>query len=103
MVFSRVISTSVVGVEGYIVEVEVDLTPGVPSFTTVGLPEGAVRESKERVQSALKNSGFALPMKRIIVNLAPADVKKEGSAFDLPIAVGVLAALGFVCLRTHTG
>lgn len=92
--FSRIFSAAVLGVEGYIVEVEVDLSPGLPSFVTVGLPEGAVRESKERVQSALKNSGFSLPLKRVRINLAPADIKKEGSAFDLPIAVGILKAIG---------
>lgn len=94
--FSRIFSAAVLGVEGYIVEVEVDLSPGLPSFVTVGLPEGAVRESKERVQSALKNSGFSLPVKRVRINLAPADIKKEGSAFDLPIAVGILKAIGDV-------
>ncbi len=94
--FSRVFSAAVLGVEGYIVEVEVDLSPGLPSFVTVGLPEGAVRESKERVQSALKNSGFSLPLKRVRINLAPADIKKEGSSFDLPIAIGILRATGDV-------
>ncbi|MEE9465065.1 MAG: magnesium chelatase domain-containing protein [Candidatus Neomarinimicrobiota bacterium] len=67
-----------------------------PTFTTVGLPDGAVRESKERVTAAMKNSGFRIPQKRTTVNLAPADVRKEGSAFDLPIAVGILCALGHV-------
>ena len=94
--FSRVLSSAVLGVEGYIVEVEVDLSPGLSSFVTVGLPEGAVKESKERVQSALKNSGFSLPVKRVRINLAPADIRKEGSYFDLPIAIGILKALGEV-------
>ena len=93
---SRILAASVIGVDGFLVEVEVDLTPGVPSFTTVGLPEGAVKESKERVQSALKNSGFQLPMRRITVNLAPADIRKEGSLFDLPIAIGILKASGYI-------
>jgi len=92
--FSKVLSSAVLGVEGYIVEVEIDLSPGLPSFVTVGLPEGAVRESKERVQSALKNSGFSIPVKRVRINLAPADVRKEGSSFDLPIAIGILRATG---------
>ncbi|MGB9792845.1 MAG: YifB family Mg chelatase-like AAA ATPase [Thermacetogeniaceae bacterium] len=74
------------------VRVEVDVSPGLPSFTIVGLPDTAVRESTERVRSAIRNAGFEFPLKRITVNLAPADLKKEGSLFDLPIAVGVLAA-----------
>jgi len=93
---AKVLSGSVLGIEGYIVEVEVDISGGLPSFATVGLPEGAVRESKERVKAAIKNSGYELPPRKITVNLAPADVKKEGSAFDLPIAVGILSALGLI-------
>ncbi len=90
-------SAAVLGVDAYIVKVECHLDNTVPpTFTTVGLPEGAVRESKERVLAALKNSGFQIPQKRTTVNLAPADIRKEGSAFDLPIAVGILAALGQV-------
>ena len=76
------------------VEVEADIQQQLPAFVTVGLPEGAVRESKERVTSAIKNSDFVFPAKRVTINLAPADIKKEGSAFDLPIAVGILAATG---------
>ncbi len=91
---ARVTSLAVMGVEAYPVQVEVDLSPGLPSFNTVGLPDGAVRESKERVRAALTNSGFYLPVSRITVNLAPADVRKEGSAFDLPMALGLLAASG---------
>lgn len=82
------------GIEAYIVEVEVDVSPQLPAFNTVGLPEGAVREAKERVTAAVKNSGFLFPAKRVTVNLAPADVKKSGSAFDLPMAMGILAATG---------
>ncbi|MQY73054.1 MAG: hypothetical protein GH142_05220, partial [Dehalococcoidia bacterium] len=90
-------SAAVLGVDAYIVKVECHLDNAVPhTFTTVGLPEGAVRESKERVMAAMKNSGFRVPQKRTTVNLAPADIRKEGSAFDLPIAVGILSALGFV-------
>ena len=70
------------------------LARGLPAFATVGLPRRGVRESKERVKSAIKNSGFEFPSHRITVNLAPADIKKEGSAFDLPIAIGILAATG---------
>ncbi|MEO0093262.1 MAG: YifB family Mg chelatase-like AAA ATPase [candidate division WOR-3 bacterium] len=91
---AKVLSAGVYGIDGYIVEVEVDLTRGVPIFTTVGLPDTAVKESEHRVQAAIKNSGFSFPLRRITVNLAPADIKKEGPAFDLPIAVGILAAAG---------
>ncbi|MCB2187901.1 MAG: YifB family Mg chelatase-like AAA ATPase, partial [Deltaproteobacteria bacterium] len=91
---AKVTSLAVLGVSAYPVEVEVDLAPGLPMFTTVGLPDGAVRESKERVRSALTNAGFYLPVSRITVNLAPADIKKEGAAFDLPISLGILAAAG---------
>jgi magnesium chelatase family protein len=80
------------GIDAVVVECEVDMALGLPYFAVVGLPEGAVRESKVRVVSALKNSGFELPQKRITVNLAPADIRKEGAAFELPIALGVLAA-----------
>lgn len=82
------------GIEGFGVTVEIDLARGLPSFTIVGLPNAAVRESRERVTAAIRNNGFNLPRKRITVNLAPADVRKEGAAFDLPIAVGVLMASG---------
>ena len=80
------------GVDALPVTVEVDITYGLPSFATVGLPEGAVRESRERVKSAIKNSGYDFPNRRITVNLAPADVKKEGAGYDLPIALGILMA-----------
>jgi magnesium chelatase family protein len=91
-----VLSSSIIGIDAYRVEVEVDISRGLPSFSTVGLPEGAVRESKERVKAALKNSGYHFPSDRITVNLAPADVKKEGSGFDLPMAIGILAATGII-------
>jgi len=91
-----VATAAVRGVDSYPVQVEVNLTSGLPAFTVVGLAEGAVREGRERVGAALRNSGYPLPPRRITVNLAPADVKKEGSAFDLPIAVGLLAAAGHV-------
>jgi len=77
-------------------EVEVDLSPGLPYFATVGLPDNIVRESKDRVKTALQNSGYPFPMERITVNLAPAHLKKEGAGFDLPIAVGILAAMGLL-------
>jgi magnesium chelatase family protein len=92
---ATVLSGALVGIDGLLVEVEVDVAFGMPQFTTVGLPEGAVRESKDRVRSAIKNSGYEFPSARkITVNLAPADLKKEGSAYDLPIALGILAAEG---------
>ncbi len=92
---SKVTSAAVLGIDAYAVEVEVDIASrGLPFFSTVGLPDAAVKESKERVRAALKNTGFDFPLKQVVVNLAPADIKKEGSAFDLPIAVGMLIAEG---------
>ena len=89
---AKVLSSAVIGIDAYLVEVEVDITPGLPSFTTVGLPEASVKESKERVKSAINNSGYTFPDDRITVNLAPANIKKEGTGFDLPMALGILAA-----------
>ncbi len=90
---SKVFSSSVYGIDGIRVEVEVDISHGLPSFTIVGLPELSVRESRERVRAAIKNGGFDFPNDRITINLAPADVRKEGSSFDLPIALGMLTAM----------
>ena len=87
---AKVTSCALIGLEGAIVEVEVDISPGLPSFTLVGLPDTAVQEAKERVRAAIRNSGYAFPTKRIIVNLAPANLKKAGPAYDLPIAIGIL-------------
>ena len=89
---SRVLSSAVFGIDAYLIEVEVDIAQGLPAFATVGLPEGAVKESKDRVKAAVKNCGYDFPSRRITVNLAPADIKKEGAAFDLPMAIGILAA-----------
>jgi len=89
---AKVQTSSVVGIDAFSVEVEVDVGQGLPAFSIVGLPDTACRESAVRVRSAIKNSGFQFPSKRIMINLAPADVKKEGSGFDLPIAMGILAA-----------
>jgi magnesium chelatase family protein len=91
---ARVRSAAVLGIDAYLVDVETDIANGLPSFTTVGLPQGAVKEGRERVGAALANSDFVFPLKRITVNLAPADVRKDGSAFDLPVAIGILAATG---------
>ncbi|MDW8395406.1 MAG: YifB family Mg chelatase-like AAA ATPase [Anaerolineae bacterium] len=93
---ARVRSCATVGLDGYVVEVEVDYAPGLASFTIVGLPDAAVKESAERVRSAIRNSGFVFPTQRLTVNLAPADLRKVGPAYDLPIAVGVLIATGQV-------
>jgi magnesium chelatase family protein len=87
---AKVISCAVVGLEGALVEVEVDLSPGLPAFTIVGLPDAAVQEARERVRAAIRNSGCLFPPRRITVNLAPADLRKEGPAYDLPIALGIL-------------
>jgi len=93
---ARVFSCAVIGLEGVIVEVEVDIGRGLPGMTIVGLPDAAVQESRERVQSAIKNAGLPFPRKRVLVNMAPADVRKEGPVYDLPMALGVLVMTGFV-------
>ncbi|KKQ74161.1 MAG: Mg chelatase, subunit ChlI [Berkelbacteria bacterium GW2011_GWB1_38_5] len=92
MPLAKVNSAAVLGLEAFPVEVEADISAGLPSFTIVGLPDKAIEESKERVRSAIKNSGANFPMKRITVNLAPADIKKEGPSYDLAIALGILIA-----------
>jgi hypothetical protein len=91
---SCVLSATLAGVEAVVVRVEVDVASGLPAFTTVGLPDSAVRESRERVRTAIRNAGYAFPSDRITVNLAPADLRKEGTWFDLPIALGIIAATG---------
>lgn len=91
---AKVKSAGLFGIEGYVINVEVDISQGLPSFEIVGLPDAAVREARERVRAAIKNSGFEFPIRRITVNMAPADTKKEGPAFDLAIAVGILMATG---------
>ncbi len=92
--FSKVLSTTLIGIEGYVVVVETDITAGLPNFSIVGLPAPSIKESRERVRAALKNCGFDFPSRRITVNLAPADLKKDGSTFDLAIATGILIASG---------
>ena len=89
---ATVLSSAVLGIDAYIVKVEVDVAGGLPAFNTVGLPDSAIKESRDRVTAAIKNSGFYFPSNRITANLAPADIRKTGSAFDLPIAIGVMAA-----------
>jgi magnesium chelatase family protein len=92
----KVASSALHGIEGVVVSVEVDVGRGLPSFTTVGLPDSSVRESKDRVKAAIRNCGYEVPPRKITVNLAPADIKKEGPSFDLPIALGLLAASGLI-------
>jgi magnesium chelatase family protein len=89
---AQILSSAIIGIDAYLVEVEVDIAFGLPTFTTVGLPETAVKESKERVKAAITNSGYTFPDDRITVNLAPANIKKEGTGLDLPIALGILTA-----------
>jgi len=100
---ARVHSAALLGVEGLMIEVEVDLARGLPSFSTVGLADGAVRESRERVRAAIRNCGYRFPEGRITVNLAPADLRKEGAAYDLPMALGILAADSLLPLESLEG
>ena len=85
---------AVIGLDGQLIQAETDISPGLPAFHIVGLPDTAVQEAKERVRAAVRNSGCEFPMRRITVNLAPADLKKAGPAYDLPIAVGILYSTG---------
>ena len=96
-------SSAVAGIDSYVVDVEVDISFGLPVFNIVGLPETAVRESRDRVKTAIKNSGYSFPLDRITVNLAPADIKKQGTGFDLPVAMGILAASGVVSSESISG
>lgn len=91
---AHVRSATVVGLDAAAVDVEVDVSPGIPTFSVVGLPDTAVREARERVRAAIRNTGYEMPARRITVNLAPADIRKEGPSFDLPIALGILTATG---------
>ena len=100
---ASVLSAALQGVDAFSVEVEVDIGAGVPNLKTVGLAEGAVREAQERVKSGISNSGYEFPNRKITINLAPADIRKEGSAFDLPIALGILAAGGELKNRERLG
>ncbi len=96
---AKVCSCAVTGIDGFSVEVEVDISNGLPAFHMVGLAEVSVKESKDRVKTAIKNSGYSFPMEKVVVNLAPADVKKEGTGFDLPIAMAILQASGVIPLE----
>jgi magnesium chelatase family protein len=101
---SKTFSVSLLGLDVYPVEIEIDVTQGLPTIAVVGLPDTAVKESRQRVKSAIKNSGYKYPSDRVTINLAPADTKKEGSFFDLPIALGILAATGQIdpqCLKDY--
>ena len=91
---SKIKSMSLEGLNGYLVEIQSDVSGGLPSFEVVGLPDIRVKEAKERVKSAIKNSKIEFPSRKIVVNLAPADIRKEGTFFDLPIAIGILIAIG---------
>jgi magnesium chelatase family protein len=94
--YSQIISGSLYGLTSEQVIVETDLSPGLPAFNVVGLPDTTVKESKERIRAAIVNSGYKFPAKRIIINLSPASTRKEGTHFDLPIALGVMAAVGYI-------
>lgn len=98
--FSIVLSSALHGIDGNIIKVEIDISEGLPSFDIVGLPDSSVKEAKERVRTAIKNSNFNFPIKKITVNLAPANIRKEGSSFDLPIAIGILVCIGVIKLDT---
>ena len=93
---SKVNSIALRGLDGYLVEVQVDISSGIPCWEIVGLPDISVREAKERVRAAIKNSNFEFKSRKIVVNLAPADLRKEGTYFDLPIAIGILLNMGYV-------
>lgn len=100
---ARCSGAALVGLDAVEVAVEVDITPGLPGVLMVGLADAAVQESRERVRSALRNSGLRMPLTRVVVNLAPADVRKEGPAFDLPIALALLLASGQLDHRRLAG
>ena len=97
--YAKINGATIDGLQGYIVTVEVDISAGLPSLDIVGLPNQSVKESRERVKAAIRNSGFEFPMRRIVVNLAPADLRKQSSGLDLAIAIGILEASGQIKLR----
>ena len=93
---SKINSIALHGLEGYLIDVQVDVSSGMPAWEVVGLPDTSVREAKERVRTAIKNSGFQFESRKIIVNLAPADIRKEGTLYDLPISIGILLDFGII-------
>ena len=101
--YAQVLGSTTFGLNGHVIGVEVDINKNFPSFDIVGLPTTAVKESKERVHSAIRNSGYHFPVDKVTVNLAPADLKKDGSGLDLPIAIGLLAASGDVAKEALEG
>ena len=101
--FSTVKSMSLDGLDGYLVEVETDIAPGLPSFSVVGLPDTSIKEAKERVRASIKNSYIEFPSRKILVNLSPADKRKEGTGFDLPIAIGILISMGIIKQENLSG
>src|SRR5947209_1920490 len=99
----KTLSAAVYGIDAHVIEVEADVSPirtAEDHFTTVGLPDAAVRESRDRIRSALRNCGYDIPPSNITINLAPADIRKEGSGFDLPMAMGILGAYGALAKKT---
>jgi len=100
-VLATLLSAALAGIDGRLVRVEVDVSPGLPSFTVVGLPDTSVRKSRDRVRTAIRNSGFEFPWQHITINLAPPDVRKAGAAYDLPIALGIVAAIGALPSRAY--
>ena len=93
---AKSLSCTVIGIEAYKVDVEVDLAEGLPAFNIIGLPDAAIRESRDRIKFAIKNSKYRFPKGKVTVNLAPANIKKGGSGFDLPIAIALLSAIGII-------
>jgi magnesium chelatase family protein len=93
---SKINSFTIWGIDAYPIDIEVDISKGLPSISIVGLPDQSVKESRDRLKPAIKNSGFEFPSGKIVINLAPADLKKEGSYFDLPIAIGILSSLNII-------
>ncbi|MGD1007422.1 MAG: YifB family Mg chelatase-like AAA ATPase [Ignavibacteriaceae bacterium] len=98
---SKILSSATIGIDAYTVEVETNVEKQIPGFTIVGLPDNVIKESKERVITAIKNSGYDFPIKKITINLAPADIKKEGSSLDLPIAIGIMQAMELITLDSY--
>ncbi|GAF09669.1 Mg(2+) chelatase family protein [Paenibacillus pini JCM 16418] len=96
--YGKMFSSCLYGIDGVIIQVEVDLANGLPQTSIIGLPDSSIREAVERVRAAIKNCGFTFPMQRVTINLAPADLRKEGTAFDLAIALGILTTSGQIKL-----